>query len=101
MIRGLGHLPYEDKLRKLVLFSIEKRGLRGDLIVFFRYLKGGAYMKAGKEHFIRTCSNRTRGNGFKPNKGRYLEEIIYYEGGEPLEQVRLWMPPPWRHSRPG
>ena len=44
-------------------------------------------MKAGKEHFIRTCSNRTRGNGFKPNKGRYLEEIIYYEGGEPLEQV--------------
>ncbi len=52
MIGGLEHLCYEDRLRELMLFSLQKWRLQRDLVAAFQYLKG-AYRKAREGHFIR------------------------------------------------
>ena len=69
LIRGLEYLSYEDRLRELGLFSLEKRRLWGDLIAAFQYLKG-AYRKDGEGLLASVCSDRTTGNGCKLKEGR-------------------------------
>ena len=56
------------------MFSLEKRRLWEDLIAAFQYLKG-AYRKDGEGPFIRECSDRMRGNGFKLKEGRFRLHI--------------------------
>ena len=74
MIKGLEHISYEERLRELDLFSLEKRRLLGDLIEAFQYLKG-AYKQEGEQLFRRVDHGRIRGNGFKLRHGRFRLDI--------------------------
>ena len=74
MIKGVEHLPCEDKLSDLNMSSLEKRRLRGDLINVYKYLRCGRQRhKVGL--FSVVCGNRARGNSHKLKHRKFCTNV--------------------------
>ncbi|KAJ7407913.1 hypothetical protein BTVI_61467 [Pitangus sulphuratus] len=73
MVKGLKGKQYEEQLRSLDLFSLEKR-MRGNLIAVYNFLERGSG-GAGTDLLSEVTSDRTQGNDIKLSQGRFRLDI--------------------------
>ena len=89
IIHRMEHLPCEDRLRELELFSLEKRRLWKDLRAAFQYLKRG-FKKEWRDSLAGSVVI-AQGKWFQTKRGRFRldirEKFFYAKGREALEQV--------------
>ena len=74
MIPSLRALPYEERLKRLNLFSLEKRRMRGDLIQVYKYLNKLSNVDHSKLFELQT-NPRTRNNGYPIQSRRCNTDI--------------------------
>ena len=86
MIPELRERPYEERLERLNLPTLEKRRERGDMIMMYKCVMGMEMID--KENFIERDDGRTRGHRYKLRKGRCRGDIKKYSF--PYRSVNVW-----------
>ena len=74
MFPGMEGRSYEERLRDLRLFSLERRRLRGDLIEVYKMIRGIDRVD-GQRLFPRLEMASTRGHNFKVSGSRYRGDV--------------------------
>ena len=91
-MKGLETKPYEERLKEPVMFSLEKRRLRQDRIVLFKYLKD-SHTKEGQDLISIILECRTHSNGLKLQEARFRLNI---RGNFlTVRAVQQWNQLPW------
>ncbi|GAB0192640.1 hypothetical protein GRJ2_001729300 [Grus japonensis] len=75
MVKTLKGKTCKERLRSFDLFSLEKRRLRGDLIIAYNFLRRGQ-QGGGADLLSLVTSDRTRGNGMKLHQGKFRVDIM-------------------------
>ena len=70
MVKKLKKLPYETRLKKLNIYFLERRRLRGDLIETFKILTGKEHVNCSKFFELADVTSRLRGHSLKLFKPR-------------------------------
>jgi len=86
VIQGPNHLTYEERLKELGLFSLEKRWHRTGV---YKHLMGGS--KINRDRLFLVVSSERRGNGHKLKYRKFhidlRKNFSYCEDGRTLEKV--------------
>ncbi|MEJ1594469.1 hypothetical protein SMA75_25615, partial [Escherichia coli] len=74
LIPGFRGLPYEERLKRLDMFSLKDRRIRGDLIQTFKIVKN--IDNVNRDNFFELSSQlMTRNNGFKLKGQRFNTDL--------------------------
>ena len=72
MVKGLKKLPYETRLKRLGIYTLERRRLRGDLIETFKILTGKERIDFKKFFELADTTSWLRGHSLKLYKPRSI-----------------------------
>uniref|UniRef100_UPI001D0F42FD hypothetical protein n=1 Tax=Klebsiella pneumoniae TaxID=573 RepID=UPI001D0F42FD len=86
LIKGMEDLSYEERLRELNLFSLERRRLRGDMISMYKYRTGDPTI--GRKLFQEREYKKTRGHSLKLEEKRF--NLKMRRGFFTVRAVRMW-----------
>ncbi len=87
LVRGHSHVPYEERLRQLNLFSLERRRLRADLILAFKIFKGEVDLNPSA-FFLRPPRAGLRGHAYRLLQGP--SRLRRKSGAFSVRVVKYW-----------